>query len=71
MEQKRENVIYNVIYLLKYSKVGPITCIVCHANWLISGFKVRSTFVSRCPIQSIFRSAAWTRTQKKKDGIAN
>ncbi len=27
-----KNVIYNVIYLLKYSKVGPITCIVCHAN---------------------------------------
>ena len=26
-----QNVIYNVIYLLKYSKVGPITCI-CHAN---------------------------------------
>ena len=41
-----KNVIYNVIYLLKYSKVGPITCIVCHANWLISGFKIRSTFIS-------------------------
>ncbi len=27
-----KNVIYNVIYSLKYSKVGPITCIVCHAN---------------------------------------
>ncbi len=27
-----KNVIYNVIYLLKYSKVGQITCIVCHVN---------------------------------------
>ena len=51
-----KNVIYSVIYLLKYSKVGPITCIGCHANWLISGFKIRSTFISRCHIQSIFRS---------------
>ena len=40
-----KNVIYNVIYLLKYNKVGPITCIVCHANWLISGFKIRSTLL--------------------------
>ncbi len=48
--------IYNVIYLLNYSKVGPITCIVCHATRLTSGFKIRSTFISRCHIQSIFRS---------------
>ena len=27
-----KNVIYNGIYLLKYSKVGPVTCIVCHVN---------------------------------------
>ena len=54
-----KNVIYNVIYLLKYSKVGPITCIVCHANWLISGFKIRSTFI-RCHIQSISRSVIST-----------
>ena len=27
-------------------KVGPITCTVCHANWLICGFKIRSTFIS-------------------------
>ena len=33
-----------------------MTCIVCHANWLISGFKIRSTFIGRCHIQSIFRS---------------
>ncbi len=30
---KTREIIYNAIYLLKYSKVGPITCIVCHANW--------------------------------------
>ncbi len=51
--------IYNVIYLLKYSKGGPITCIVCHANQLISGFKICNTFISRCHIQSIFRSVGF------------
>ena len=45
-----------MIYLLKCCKIGPITCIVCHANWLISGFKIRSTFINKCHIQSIFRS---------------
>ena len=47
-----KNVICNVIYLLKYSKVGPRTCIV---------FKIRSTFISRCHIQSIFRSVVQIR----------
>ncbi len=53
-----KNVIYNVIYLLKYSKVGPITCIVCHANYLISGFKIRSHLLVDA-IFSLF-SDQWT-----------
>ncbi len=40
--------------------MGGLTCIVCHANRLTSGFKIRSTFISRCHIQSIFQSILLT-----------
>ncbi len=45
--------IYNVIYLLKYSKGGPIT-------WVPINYKIRSTFISiQLPYPVYFQISGW------------